>query len=164
METLVQPNSWSCFPTALAMVARVPLEDVLRIIGHDGSDILYPQYTTDPYPRRAFNSQDIMYAGLKLGIALVPFDDFYYEPTGKDEGGIQHSCKEITDKLCLTHDAVIIGEMRGSNHAVAWNSGRQLIHDPSTGTRYPSSLFKPDAFYFAFPISQADREKVCKEE
>jgi hypothetical protein len=33
----IQPNNWSCFPTAFAMALDTPVETLIKQLGHDGS-------------------------------------------------------------------------------------------------------------------------------
>ncbi len=53
------PNRWSCMPTSLAMVLRVPVSDVIAGIGHDGSEIVFP-LKNEPECRRGFHTQELV--------------------------------------------------------------------------------------------------------
>lgn len=68
-----QPNSWSCFPTAFAMVLDMDVQDLIAQIGHNGSAILWPSL---PYPLccKGWHYQEIIKACLELGKLVSHFE------------------------------------------------------------------------------------------
>lgn len=164
MQLLVQPNKWSCLPTSLAMVIDEPFDKVIDTIGHDGSGILYPEYGVDPLQRRAFHILEITYAAWQLDWSLVGFENIYFEPLGKDVGGKEYTIDEIIEPLLKSHNAILIGELRGNSHAVAWNAARGVVHDPTSGTRYERNLFDIHSVHVAVPIGVKTRTEIRKTE
>lgn len=69
---LVNPNGWSCLPTAICHVTYITLKDLFKAIGHDGSDRPYPP----PYElaRRGFHTQECVDALDKFGFSATPIE------------------------------------------------------------------------------------------
>lgn len=67
-----QPNQWSCFPTALAIITGHPVKYIIDLIGHDGSEIIYPNMP-EPFNRRAFVDDEIVKTAWHLGYYAVAF-------------------------------------------------------------------------------------------
>jgi hypothetical protein len=65
MQLLKQPNSWSCSVTAFAMALDVSIEKLICMVGHDGSEILWPELS-DPLRRRGFHLQELMLCAVHL--------------------------------------------------------------------------------------------------
>ena len=42
MRLLRKPERWMCLPASFAMVLDLPLGDIFREIGHDGSQVVWP--------------------------------------------------------------------------------------------------------------------------
>jgi hypothetical protein len=142
----------------------VPLSTVLRIIGHDGSELIWPKYS-EPYCRRGFAINEIVYAALNLGIALVDVSQsIKFHPYGEEDGSITIEANpNFESDMLLRYDAILLGEsMNGVSHAVAWNFQRQLVYDPA-GTRYPCNLFKRESILVAFRIGTKIREEIRQE-
>lgn len=73
MKHLLQPNQWTCLPTSFAMAAGISLEEILEIIGHDGSEIVH-QNLNEPYCRRTFHPQECIWAVYQKGFSVTPFE------------------------------------------------------------------------------------------
>ena len=73
MKIQKQPNRWSCLPTSFAMILDVDVNELIRKIGHDGSEILWPNLE-EPYCRRAFHIEEIAMVCYGLGYYLVWFN------------------------------------------------------------------------------------------
>jgi hypothetical protein len=150
MNLLQQPNKWSCFPTAVAMVLGVEVETVIQAVGHDGSEIVWPSLE-DPFRRRCFHPQEIQDAVEKAFHCVMVIYDL--DPVSYNEFSdkIFRPCgKERVKKVLESYDGVLAGiTMKGNfRHAVAWNKQKQLCYDPM-GHRYGIDLFKPE-FFFRF--------------
>jgi hypothetical protein len=59
MEIQVQPNRWSCLPTAFAMVLDIPVSQIFDYLGHNGEAIVWPQLE-EPRCRRSFHIQEMI--------------------------------------------------------------------------------------------------------
>lgn len=105
---------------------------VLEAVGHDGSDIVWPDLP-EPVRRRSFHIEELQYAAYYFGYHLVPFvAAVEHEP-------VPDSLSHIVDlrgkfQIALhKYDGVLLGNYVGSpnRHAVAWNAKEKLIYDPS---------------------------------
>ena len=59
MKLQKQPNRWSCLPTSFAILLNIDVSNIFDFLGHDGSDILWPDLD-DPYCRRSFHLQEMV--------------------------------------------------------------------------------------------------------
>ena len=145
MKLQVQPNRWSCFATSVAMVLDIPLDKFFRLVGHDGSENIWPN-KKDPHRRRGIHPQEAMLACAKLGYSMVPLERnpfvMDYDPGACE---ICH-CKRIKviqapfdHLLPLTQ-----GVMRFGSHAVAWDG--KNIFDPNGTVRMLHDL--PDQYFW----------------
>ena len=56
---MLQSNAWSCLPTAAAMCMYSEPREITDAIGHDGSEIWFPDQP-EPANRRGFHVQEII--------------------------------------------------------------------------------------------------------
>lgn len=153
MQRLESPNRWSCLPTALAMVVGESVEKVLEVICHDGSETCWPQYP-EPFCRRGFALNEISYAAFRFGFALCEIaQDIIFHPYGHineyEEMMIAVPETDWENKMLQRYDAILLGENHSKvSHAVAWDSRKQLIHDPN-GTMYQLSVFRRESILLA---------------
>lgn len=75
MNLIEQPNRWSCGAASLAMLLDLPLSGIVARIGHDGSEILFPEME-EPRCRRGFVLDELQTVCFSLGKSLVPFEAF----------------------------------------------------------------------------------------
>jgi hypothetical protein len=71
----LKPNQWSCAITSLAMTLRVPTQELIDELGHDGSAIVFPQLI-EPMCRRGFHSQELIHLAWRHGFAVTPIELF----------------------------------------------------------------------------------------
>lgn len=142
MKLQHQPNSWSCLPSAFAIVLDRKVQDVVEAVGHDGSNIVF-QDLPDPQRRRSFHIQEVLIACLKLGHVFLPiYQQLTITPNGLQK--FSWICQEY-DEFVSTHIGVFTGLTSGGRrHAVAWDG--QEVYDP-VGVRYNLSGFYPNTFY-----------------
>ena len=50
MELQQRPEPWMCMPLAFAMALDMPVADLLAAIGHDGSEIVFPNLPEPAVP------------------------------------------------------------------------------------------------------------------
>jgi hypothetical protein len=159
---MIQPNAWSCLPTAFAIATGISLETLLQRIGHDGSSLLFND-ASFPHDRRAFHVQEII-------DALYDFHIFVSEI----ECCPRLCGKEMTysifdnyviqsrwNKYSKNHNLVLIN----NKHAVAWSYKDKRIIDPS-GHDCPLEKFPFHAYFLIQPkegihgrISSQDEER-----
>ncbi|KKK91516.1 hypothetical protein LCGC14_2712140, partial [marine sediment metagenome] len=138
MEIQVQPNKWSCLPTAFAIAMGEPVEEIIKQVGHDGSDILFPTYK-EPYCRRSFHPQELIDICLLKNFAVVQIEKSPVVIAKNITHSVPMNTRRIGSYL-LNYTGVLIGEgQTGTPHAVAWNGKRIL--DPN-GIEYFISRFR----------------------
>lgn len=155
MKTLRQPNKWSCTVAGLAMLLDISIEQVIQEIGHDGSEIWWPD---DPRPQRAFAMQELIDIAIQHGVALVPIHGCPAVADSKDERPI-HLFQDYEDRLMnhMTGNPGLITGYYAPNkfHLVAWDGTH--VHDPMDGRVYSFddvgiSKIGVETFYRAFKI------------
>lgn len=122
-----QPNRWSCVPTAFAMVINMDVAEMLDRIGHDGSEILYPDLE-EPSCRRSFHPQECLQVLDSCGYAATPLEALPILQMDATHWIELDRRKDFVNHLA-TADGVFIGEGRKLRHAVAWIGGE--VYDPS---------------------------------
>lgn len=145
MILIEQPNRWSCLPTAFAMALSVPLVWLIKQVGHDGSQILYPD-SEEPMNRRCFHIQEMIDIAYKHGYSVMPIEA---KPRlgkleqnidiGDETKNVNRLIRYLTDNI-----GVITGKINNKKHAVAWN--KEMIYDPN-GTIYPINRFTIETFH-----------------
>jgi hypothetical protein len=71
-ETMnTNPNEWSCLPTAAANTIGQPVEEIIRLLGHDGSDLPYEGDYSDY--RAGFHVDELIDVLDRLGWSVTPF-------------------------------------------------------------------------------------------
>jgi hypothetical protein len=125
MRVQRQPNMHTCMITSLAMCMNVDVEQLIEEVGHDGSELLWPQ-NIGPTAYRGYHIDELSVLAMIHG----------------------YSCTGVTRNLCLGHNEVDCinvdpffdfdrliqgrtGLLLDDSHCVAW-SGSQ-IYDPSKG-------------------------------
>lgn len=140
MDLRLQPNKWSCLPAALAMVLDVPVKDVIQGLGHDGSEIIWPELP-EPLKRRGFHYQELAAYCIKNRRYLLYFDLAPTQaPNERVTPYVVHGMNETIGQLMARYSGILIGR---ANHAVAWDG--YGILDP-VGKSYGLEEFEPVAF------------------
>lgn len=153
MDLIHSTNFWNCTLAAAAMVTGKSLEELIELIGHDGSEIIHPELNP-PGNRKGFHMQEIIDACLELGWAIVPIEAIPAQTaTGVD-------CYTLESKRFKNHEdrflhhllgskGILLGATKGYWHAVAWNGKK--IFDPR-GKKYTLSEAKGIDFkiYYRF--------------
>jgi hypothetical protein len=129
------------------MVLGVSLDEVLEAIGHDGSEILWPDLE-EPIKRRAFHIEELQYAALRFNCFLAGYSPgFSWSPASMD---VAYSFKAQFEDVIRRSDGILVGQYIGRTnaHAVAWNAKEERIYDPN-GQKVRLDTFTPDAFHAA---------------
>ena len=151
MYRQISPNKWSCLPTAFAQLLNIGIKELIDFIGHDGSEIIFPDdLRGDPYTRRSFNIQEIIDFVLQDGIYTVTE---ITEPLESFNGGTLHIFDERPERIphyMSMFSGVLLGMSQNDvPHAVTWHT--QIAYDVN-GMVYSvkdsfMSWFKPNTFY-----------------
>jgi hypothetical protein len=152
MELLLQSDEWSCLPTAFAMTLGILPKEIYEFIGHDGSEVIWPELD-EPYCRRSFSIEEMLdycIATVYYPVQLSPNPaycpeqtDRLFQPFLEPEARFAHYL-EVKPAVLLG-----IGKDSGHPHAVAWCHKEQLIFDPS-GEKYSIDRFEVESGFFIF--------------
>lgn len=123
------------------MALDIPVDDAVDFIGHDGSDVVFPELT-EPKCRRGFHSQELVELAIRYGIFPTPFQVL---PTLRSEcGQFSHAMYPYTIPRFALFQGIIEstrGVLEGTgitcHHAVAYDRGK--IFDPD-GQEFPYSI------------------------
>lgn len=131
-----QPNTWSCSVASAAMVMDEPVQDLIMRIGHDGSEIVFPDLP-EPMCRAGFASQEIVDAALAAGWSMTPIEAKpQCTPNGPDVRDVFPKFKERMDDYFKRYSGLVEGERYDGRywHNVAWDCERQVWLDPAGPT------------------------------
>ncbi len=143
MKICKNPNSWSCLPAAFATVLQVPIEAVLAVVGHNGSEITHAGLPT-PMNRRGFHPQEMIKMCLEDHIAVtrvelypnaVPSQTFsIVEPKQFDTGGWKWFNKHLFNSMGVIDCRTAVG----TGHAMAYvgAGSHAVVADPATGDKF----------------------------
>ena len=153
------PNAWSCLPAAFATALEVPIEAVLAIVGHDGSEITHAGLP-EPMNRRGFHPQEFIKMCLEDAMAVTRVELF---PTAApqmvnilsskvfDIGGWQWFRKSLFHSTGVIDCRTAVG----TGHAMAYQGmgNHALIFDPANGDEFefrkPEDTERRDRFLVA---------------
>lgn len=127
---------WNCLAVAFSNASGIPIETINKEVGHDGGQVLWPDNKL-PFDRCAFHTQEMIDVCLRHNLAVVMIEanpvranqfDFKQFP-------VQFSVtpEKRLSRYLDTYNGVLKGLLRanGHAHAVAWDSEKQIIIDPS---------------------------------
>lgn len=134
MIIIKQPDPWSCTAASLTMLLGLDYQDIITDIGHDGSEIWWPE---DRIPQRGFSVQEIIDCALKNNYALVPIDGC--PGASSDNGTVTKYIFENYEERLLNHmigrEGLILGYYAPNRcHMVAWDGSK--IYDPMDARIY----------------------------
>jgi len=134
-----QPNRWSCLPTAFAMAFNIPVAKFIKLIGHDGSEIIFPDMS-EPYSRRSFHIQEMLRLSLINGFSVTELQPKPVSSVRGELYALPYS-KEEFEYYLKTYTGVLVGK----THAVYWDG--TYILDPDCGRPYPIDKFNINMFF-----------------
>jgi hypothetical protein len=138
----VKPEPWLCIATSFAMALGVPLSKLLALIGHDGSQIVFPDLP-EPACRAGHHVQELVHAALNHGWACTPIE---FNPITRTFGNLPAYHSILPDeqsrwlrfeRLIAKHDGVLEGWVTNWGHAMAFEHG--VIYDPDRGQTFQFS-------------------------
>ena len=140
----IQPNAWSCLPTACACLLQTQPSEIVDAIGHDGSAIL----TDDT--RRGFHVEeivDVFVANLQFPVPIEACPIIYLsEDVGVE---VYSDSRKRLDHYLEKCPGILLGSHpdTGNPHAVVWDG--ETIYDPR-GQIYTIDKFEIDCFLALF--------------
>ena len=128
----------------------LPSQELASFIGHDGSEIVFPELP-EPMCRRGFHHQELIEAALNIGFTVTPFELI---PALQSTPVAGATPKVVTIDSPGRHQmfSIIVGAYRGvltgrghrCHHAVAFDHGQ---------------IFDPDGSIYAFSFSECERRR-----
>lgn len=145
MKMIPNPNNWSCVLAAFAMAMEVTTEELVKGIGHDGSQVAFPGLGT-PNRLRGFHTQELIVEAIRHGFSATPLErvPVIASPMPDIRGPIPIPSTErdgLFGRLVFNERGVLTGvNDRRIGHAVAFDRGQ--VFDPAgpTGRIYPFSF------------------------
>lgn len=147
MKLIRNPNAWSCLLASMAMVLDKSIKELIEKIGHDGSEIVFPELP-EPGRRRGFHIQEFIRVILESGYSVMPIEALPCStPDGEHEYSIDFlNFEDRFRDLMATVPGIITGSASKWNHAVAWSGWR--IYDPLGEIyNYEKCTLQIDVFY-----------------
>jgi hypothetical protein len=133
------------------MVCNTTVEEIFKIIGHDGSEILWPELP-EPIKRKSFHIEELQYVALKFNTVLADFwPGIGYIPNGTSvEPQVIDLFPQLQEVLKV-YNGILLGKYVGrGRHAVAWNAKEGMIYDPAGRLVKPGEAsFEIDSFHAA---------------
>lgn len=124
MKAQVSPNWYSCLPTAFAVALGVPVRDLLTELGHDGSQVIFPD-EPEPSCRRAFHVQEFFGPSIRRGYAPLLVEAVPAVESRDGEKFVIAFTNTHIERLTAYMEAytgVVIGDKpNGLCHALAWD-------------------------------------------
>lgn len=149
MNLLRQPNRWTCLPTSFAMVLGVSLEKIISLVGHDGSEVIFPELN-EPFKRRSFHIQEMVDVCRKLDHLTYPIEPYSVANHGFAFNHViqfKPSNEFRALKYLKKHNGVLVGMSKCETpHAVAWNANSERIFNP-TGAIETLDTFSMQSFW-----------------
>jgi len=143
---IIKPPPWSCLVQAWAHVIQWPYWAIVKAIGHDGSEIVWPDQP-EPYNRRAFHPQELIHLGDRFGFVCTTFEPQPVLISGR-ESCVITSLHDSFIKIMTNSDGVVTGlRLDHARHAIAWVNGE--VVDCNQGSTRVEDLddFQIQAFH-----------------
>jgi hypothetical protein len=129
-------------PTALAMVLGESVYNIVKEIGHDGSEDI--EFSARQKKKKGFHIQELVKICYKRNKALIHFDrhvNIHYSM------GVTIQFSDDIDyiyELMKDNKGLLLGQTKDNkDHAVAWDG--EAIYDPN-GTIYAKGFFVVETF------------------
>lgn len=154
MKLQKQPFEWACLPTAFAMLIDQPVESIIIQIGHDGSEIVFPNHS-GALAHRSFHPQEIVdLAESEYKIALVSIE---LNPATMLSPYETYQIYENYDSRAnyhLGYRGILIGQINANcGHAMAWDGTHAYDpKEPKIHDDLDSAFNSLSHFYRAYRI------------
>ena len=141
------------------MVMDMPVEELCKFVGHDGSQVVCP-HLPDPAKRRGHHIQEIILACMRLGKSITPLE---YQPVLENSDGTRQLARlnapnvgyywDLFSGYLDTSKGVLVGQASHQgqplpyNHAMACFFG--VMFDPDGGEPFKATRknFEAMGFY-----------------
>jgi hypothetical protein len=131
------------------MATGISVETIIEAVGHDGSEIIYPDLD-EPYCRRSFHIQEMINVCMLSNIGVIPIQT---NPVSYVDSEHIYNLPDmrIMDWYTNLYSGVMVGlGLQGRPHAIAWD--KKLVHD-SNGLVYSLDKFRIETFFITTKIN-----------
>lgn len=135
------------------MLADKSVDDIIKIIGHDGSEIVDPKIP-EPGCRRGFCDIEIVCAAEQLGIYLVPFFPKLTVPACIAGEGSRTIVNKTFERILEYYAGILCGNPLHSTgpHATVWDTERSIVVDPK-GYEYSIERYRVEVFWASVKVN-----------
>lgn len=155
----IMQRGQTCLIASLAMVLDKSYDEVVKLIGHDGTEVAYQGAV---YPLRGIHTQEAMNLAWGLGLAMVVVETFPQLGAmvgGQVESQLIDGSTRLQARMYTYLDrrrAVLLGlNATGGPHAVAYDG--EIVFDPN-GTQYPLADFGIREAWLFLQSNQIERQ------
>lgn len=152
-------NGHSCILASAAMILEVNQQVLIDEIGHDGSEILWPDLK-EPFCRRGFHMQEIIDCAWRRGYVIL---EISAKPVCIPYYGAPLRVIPMPEERFLQYvrnnKGILAGQLDGVGHACAWDG--DLVYDPR-GHIYSEDgcpMIVSDFYMFVDRMSLANAEQ-----
>lgn len=149
MKCSPAPNGWSCLANAFAMALDIPIHEIFKSVGHDGSEIIWKDLP-EPFNRRSFHIQEMVaMCRRRFGLYVTEYQAVYaLAPTGYNVDPLVRPNLGVMEQMLSLeiHDGVLTGFSGKMPHAVAWDGYEKMIYDAG-GCCYSIDKFSIQSFW-----------------
>lgn len=139
MKIQKQPNPYSCLATAIAIAADIDIENMIRELGHDGSEIIFPN-APEPSNHRGFHPQEFPRILRRRSLAMMEMSNFL--TIGSPFSSIPYTIQRYQNQATWIHEeldyyfrrfpCVLCGTLdNNKRHAVVMDPLSRSIFDPN---------------------------------
>jgi len=124
MRHLIKKHRSQCMLYAFAMALNCDPDNIIKILGHDGTEILWPKF---PSPKcfRGFHINEMVYVCFQCGFSIYEYPK--YLELGHDESSARRiKVPYNIDELVQYNNGVLLNDV----HAYAWDFHTQTVLDP----------------------------------
>jgi hypothetical protein len=122
------------------MALNIPVDQLIERLGHDGSEIVFPELP-EPACRRGFHSQELIHLAWGLDCTVTPMELFPMIAPSTGVGSVVVYFDEDKEynwqrfnNIIETTEGVLEGSGKACRHAVFYTHG--MIYDPDGGPIY----------------------------
>lgn len=116
------------------MALNTPVNQLIERLGHDGSEVVFPELP-EPARRRGFHSQELIHLAWEVGCTVTPIELFPiiapsegYGSVPVFYGGDSDSNWDYFNAIIADTEGVLEGVGKACRHAVFYTRG--MIYDP----------------------------------
>ncbi len=121
-------TGYNCLLASAAMVLDVHPDVLTQLIGHDGSEIIFPKLP-EPLNKRVFHVQEIIDCAIEYRYAVTEIQAIpCLTPNGKDEYPVKFPNKNRFENHFNDNIGIIVGQTEKCGHAIAWDG--KMCFDP----------------------------------